>query len=78
MGTDVAEPSQILCRTITNTMQNYETMQNHYETILNYFVNRETNAFAESFDAKIKAFGIQPRGVGNIPLFMFGLCRLTV
>ncbi|WP_367184717.1 transposase [Bacteroides caecimuris] len=66
------------CRTITNTMQNYETMLNHYETILNYFVNRETNAFAESFDAKIKAFGIQPRGVGNIPLFMFGLCRLTV
>lgn len=37
-------------RTVTNPMQNY------YETILNYFVNRETNAFAESFNAKIKAF----------------------
>ena len=30
-------------------------MQNYYETILNYFVNRETNAFAESFNAKPEA-----------------------
>ncbi len=36
---------------------------NYYETILNYFVNRETNAFAESFNAKIKAFRAQFRGV---------------
>lgn len=49
---------------LTNTMQNY------YETILNYFVSRETNAFAESFNAKIKAFRAQFRGVGDIPFFM--------
>lgn len=59
-------------RTVTNTMQNY------YETILNYFVNRETNAFAESFNAKIKAFRAQFRGVGDIPFFIFRLCKLTV
>jgi len=51
-------------RTVTNTMQNY------YETILNYFVNRETNAFAESFNAKIKAFRAQFRGVRDIPFFI--------
>ena len=50
---------------------------NYYETILNYFVNRETNAFAESFNAKIKAFRAQFRGVGDIPFFMFRLCKLT-
>ena len=32
------------------------TIQNNYETILNYFTNRSTNASAESFNAKIKAF----------------------
>ena len=50
---------------------------NYYETILNYFVNRETNAFAESFNAKIKAFRAQFRGVGDIPFFIFRLCKLT-
>ncbi|WP_255552390.1 transposase [Flavobacterium sp. CSZ] len=32
------------------------TIMNHYQTILNYFDNRSTNASAESFNAKIKAF----------------------
>nr|WP_297183755.1 transposase [uncultured Phocaeicola sp.] len=50
---------------------------NYIELTLNYFVNRETNAFAESFNAKIKAFRTQFRGVGDIPFFMFRLCKLT-
>ncbi|WP_317126105.1 transposase [Flavobacterium caseinilyticum] len=29
---------------------------NHYQNILNYFDNRSTDASAESFNAKIKAF----------------------
>ncbi|MCC9065648.1 transposase [Flavobacterium piscisymbiosum] len=33
------------------------TIINHYQTILNYFDNRSTNTPAESFNAKIKAFG---------------------
>jgi transposase len=32
------------------------TIQQHYRSILNYFDNRSTNASAESFNAKIKAF----------------------
>lgn len=33
-----------------------KTMQNNYRDIVNYFDNRSTNASAESFNAKIKAF----------------------
>jgi transposase len=35
------------------------SIMNHYQTILNYFDNRSTNASAESFNAKIKAFRSQ-------------------
>ena len=52
------------------------TIQNHYTTILNYFDNRSTNASAESFNAKIKAFRAQFRGVRNIPFFMFRLAKI--
>ncbi|WP_397446133.1 transposase [Polaribacter sp. R77954] len=37
-------------------------MNIHYQNILNYFDNRSTNASAESFNAKIKAFRAQFRG----------------
>ena len=40
---------------------------NNYQTILNYFDNRYTNASAESFNAKVKAFRAQFRGVRDIP-----------
>ncbi len=33
-----------------------QTMQNNYGTIANYFEHRSTNASAESFNAKVKAF----------------------
>jgi len=52
------------------------TIQNHYLTILNYFDNRSTNASAESFNAKIKAFRSQFRGVGNIPFFIYRLSNV--
>jgi len=39
---------------------------------------KRINAFAESFNAKIKAFRAQFRGVGDIPFFIFRLCKLTV
>lgn len=45
----------------------------HYRTILNYFDNRSTNASAESFNAKIKAFRATLRGVKHIPYFLFRL-----
>ncbi len=40
-----------------------KTIELHYQSILNYFDNRSTNASAESFNAKIKAFRSQFRGV---------------
>ena len=53
-----------------------ETFENHHSTIINYFERRLTNASAESFNAKIKAFRSQFRGVGDIRFFMFRLATL--
>jgi transposase len=53
-----------------------ETFENHNETIINYFEDRITNASAESFNAKIKAFRTQFRGVGDIKFFMYRLATL--
>jgi phosphoribosyl-ATP pyrophosphohydrolase len=45
------------------------TIINHYQTILNYFDNRSTNASAESFNAKIKD---QVKKLwGNIKIWIF-------
>ena len=52
------------------------TMSIHYRNILNYFDNRSTNASAESFNAKIKAFRAQFRGVRNIEFFLFRLTNI--
>ena len=52
------------------------SIMNHYQTILNYFDNRSTNASAESFNAKIKAFRAQFRGVRNIEFFLFRLTNI--
>ncbi len=52
------------------------SIQNHYQTILNYFDHRSTNASAESFNAKIKAFRSQFRGVKNIEFFLYRLTQL--
>lgn len=53
-----------------------DTFENHNTTIINYFERRLTNASAESFNAKIKAFRTQFRGVGDIRFFMFRLASL--
>ena len=53
-----------------------ETFEIHNATIVNYFEDRLTNASAESFNAKIKAFRTQFRGVGDIKFFMFRLATL--
>ena len=49
------------------------SVQAHYKTILNFFDRRATNASAESFNAKIKAFRSVLRGVNHIPYFLFRL-----
>ena len=52
------------------------TVYTHYTTILNFFDNRSTNASAESFNAKIKAFRATQRGVTDIPFFLFRLSNI--
>ncbi|WP_460474692.1 ISL3 family transposase, partial [Emticicia fontis] len=52
------------------------SIQNHYKTIVNLFENRSTNASTESFNAKIKAFRSQFRGVKNIPFFLYRLTKI--
>lgn len=57
-----------------NTASN--TINNKMETILNYFINRNTNANAESFNAKIKLFRANLRGVTDTKFFLFRLEKL--
>lgn len=52
------------------------TVKINYDGILNYFENRSTNASAESFNAKIKAFRSQFRGVRNVAFFLFRLTKI--
>ncbi len=52
------------------------TIYEHYDEILNFFVNRSTNASAESFNAKIKAFRASLRGVVDVKFFLFRLTKI--
>jgi transposase len=52
------------------------TIYTHYQGILNYFENRSTNASAESFNAKIKAFRATQRGVRDTEFFLYRLSEI--
>lgn len=52
------------------------TIQTHYLRIVAYFRNRATNAASESFNAKIKAFRAQLRGVRDVSFFLFRLSKI--
>jgi len=52
------------------------SIQSHYLYILNFFINRATNASAESFNAKIKAFRATSRGVRDVKFFLFRLSKI--
>jgi transposase len=51
------------------------TFETHHDTITNYFYSRSTNAVAGSFNAKIKNFRRQFRGVTDVKFFHFRLCK---
>lgn len=59
---------------VFNTIAN--TISIHFGSIVNYFINRNTNASAESFNAKIKVFRAQFRGVKNIECFLYRLTTI--
>lgn len=48
----------------------------HKQTILNFFDNRSTNASAESFNARIKQFRANQKGVRNTKFFLYRLSKL--
>lgn len=52
------------------------TIRAHEDTILNYFVDRSTNASAESFNAKLKGFRAVVRGVRDKKFFLFRVAKL--
>jgi transposase len=52
------------------------TFYSHYPEILNFFDNRSTNASAESFNAKLKAFRATQRGVIDIEFFLFRVAKI--
>ncbi len=53
-----------------------ESISLHEDTILNYFINRSTNASAESFNAKLKGFRSLVRGVRDKKFFLFRVSKL--
>ncbi|WP_072765370.1 transposase [Arenibacter nanhaiticus] len=64
----------------TEKFKSFQTVANsisvNYRTILNYFITKSTNASAESFNAKIKAFRAQFRGVKNVEFFLYRLTTI--
>jgi len=52
------------------------TIYMHYKEILNFFDNRSTNASAESFNAKLKAFRTALRGVTDPTFFLFRVAKI--
>ena len=46
------------------------------DNVLNYFIERSTNASAESLNSKMKAFRAQLRGVSDLPFFMYRVCQI--
>lgn len=53
-----------------------DSIRLHEATILNYFINRSTNASAESFNAKLKGFRSLVRGVTDKSFFLFRVTKL--
>ncbi len=51
-------------------------LEDHIETILNYFPDRSTNASAESFNAKLKGFRALLRGVSDKKFFLFRVSKI--
>lgn len=52
------------------------SIYNNLDNILNFFKYRNTNANAESFNAKIKLFRANQRGVSDTTFFLFRLAKL--
>lgn len=60
--------------------KSFQTIMNTFtyfsDKITNYFTNRSTNAYAESFNARIKDFRREFRGVANLKFFLFRISKV--
>ena len=52
------------------------SINNHKDTILNFFPERVTNAMAENFNSKLKSFRAQFRGVKDMDFFLFRVSKI--
>lgn len=52
------------------------TFYEHYDEILNFYNNHASNAMAESFNAKIKLFRANLRGMADKKFFLFRIANL--
>lgn len=71
---DWISKTKLVQLTIFNTVAN--SLNYHLETIVNFFINRNTNANAESFNSKIKLFRANQRGVVDVKFFLFRMEKL--
>ena len=53
-----------------------DAIKSRENNVLNYFLERSTNASAESLNSKMKGFRAQLRGVSDLPFFMYRLCLI--
>ncbi len=53
------------------------TVYEHHDEVLNFFIDRSTNASVESFNAKIKSFRAYLIGVADIKFFLFRLTNIN-
>lgn len=71
---------QWIAQTHTDQLKEFYTVANtvkyNLDNILNFFINRHTNANAESFNSKIKLFRANLRGVADTKFFLFRLHKL--
>lgn len=69
-----------IAQTHTDELKEFYTVANtvkyNLDNILNFFINRHTNANAESFNSKIKLFRANLRGVADTKFFLFRLYKL--
>ena len=54
-----------------------DAIKSREDNVLNYFIARSTNAYAELLNSKMKAFRAQLRGVSDLPFFMFRLRTIS-
>ena len=57
-------------------LNHFFTHIHDYDEILNFYNNRFSNALAESFNAKIKLFRANLRGVADKKFFLFRMSKL--